>query len=424
MYLDGREKPGFINKMDAHIRGQKPQDKQWDMSDVLEAVDLSRAFIRGGVTQTGLFAAALFASNLGLGGEDDEMRKRRKLAEYLNTPLFLDPREMQNDFLYADAIFVDQIPILGTLFKDTDMPEGEERSVIVPHWIIRQFTSPMMGTLRFLQTGDAMDIYRGFADAFSVMPNSVLRLWDEASETATLLFAQANEEDYEGNTAEAQSSVTKLLINAVAMYEKALIENSFINGLRNGADEYNRNPWLMPATDETGNIIMREGRNDMPMRSKALESFRDPETGEVREAYDTRSGMAGQAHAYAENNLTFSLLASLFTGQITSESSYLRNNMVVGETKITLPEVDRARIEATLLSAFEGMGGQQMLTFDEAVRKVKKKYEDANVRWNQSDVEEEARILVDAIDKEGHLGGMSVISPEGAELITKEGAKG
>ena len=27
------------------------------MSDVLEAVDLSRAFIRGGVTQTGLFAA-------------------------------------------------------------------------------------------------------------------------------------------------------------------------------------------------------------------------------------------------------------------------------------------------------------------------------------------------------------------------------
>jgi hypothetical protein len=94
----------------------------------------------------------------------------------------------------------------------------------------------------------------------------------------------------------------------------------------------------------------------------------------------------------------------------------------VGETKITLPEVDRARIEATLLSAFEGMGGQQMLTFDEAVRKVKKKYEDANVRWNQSDVEEEARILVDAIDKEGHIGGMSVISPEGEELITKEGA--
>ena len=420
MWLDGRNKPGFINRMDAHIRGEKPLKDTYDMSDVLEGIDLSRAFIRGGITQTGLFAAALFAQGLGLGGEDDEMRKRRRLAEYLNTPLYLDPLEMQNDFRYADAIFLDEIPILNTIFKDEDTG----RSVVVPHWIIRQFTSPMMGTMRFMQTGDPRDITQGFADAFSVIPFSMLNLWKEASMTADLLFQQANEEDYEGNSATAQSRVTELLITAVSIYEKALLENSFINGVRNGSDEFNRNPWLVSATGPTGDILMREGTNNMPLRSQALESYTDPATGEVRQGYDTRSGMDGYTHQYAENNLTFSLLASLFTGQVSGESTYLRNNMVVGETKIELPQTEPVKAEAILLSAYMGQGGQQMLTFDEAVRVVKAKYEAAGVRWNQGKVEEEAKLIVEAVDSKGHIGGMSVLSPEGAELITKEGAKG
>ncbi len=424
MYLDGKDKPGFMNRMSAHVRGEKPLKDEFDMSDVLEAVDLSRAFIRGGVTQTGLFAAAMFASNLGLGGEDDEMRKRRKLAEYLHTPLYLDPREMQNDFRYADAIFLDNIPILNTIFADPDMPEGEQRSVVIPHWTIRQFTSPMMGTMRFLQTGDPADIAGGFMDAFSVLPYSVLNLWKEANLTADALFGQAAQDDYEGNSAEAQSRVTNLIVSAVSVYEKALLENSFINGVRNTADEYNRNPWIVSATDPTGNILMREGTNNMPLPSKALTSYTDPQTGEVKQAYDKRYGWDGIAHGYAENNLTFSLLASLFTGQISSESTFLRNNMVVGETKVQLPEYDRDRAEALILTAFGGAGGQQTLTMDEAIRAVKAKYEAANLRWKQSKVEEEAKILFDAVNERGRLGGMSVLSPEGQEIITKEGAKG
>lgn len=423
MVADGRQKPGFINRMDAHIRGQKPLKETFDMSDVLEAVDLSRAFIRGGITQTGLFAAALLAGGLGLGGEDDEMRKRRKLAEYLNTPLYLDPREMQNDFLLADAIFLDSIPILGTIFEDEDMPPGERRSVVVPHWIIRQFTSPMMGTMRFMQTGNVSDIREGFADAFSVLPYSISYLWEEATMTADLIFQQAKNEDYEGNSVTAQSSVTELLINGFSIYEKALLENSFINGVRNGADQFNRNPWVVPATDETGNILMREGTNNMPLPSQALAGYTDPVTGQALQGYDKRSGLSGVSHAYAENNLTFSLLASLVTGQVGGDSTFLRNNMVVGETTIDLPRIEDARAEALFFSTYVNQGGQALMSFDEAVRKVKSKYEAAGKRWEQGKVEEEAQLMLDNFTKDGLFGGMSVLDKDGREIITKEGAK-
>ena len=50
---------------------------------------------------------------------------------------------------------------------------------------------------------------------------------------------------------------------------------------------------------------------------------------------------------------------------------------------------------------------------DEAIRAVKAKYEAANLTWKQSKVEEEAKILFDAVNERGRLGGMSVLSPEG-----------
>jgi hypothetical protein len=424
MLVDARKTPGFVNKMSGHIRGEKPSSDRLDMSDVLEGVDLSRAFIRGGITQTGLFTAALFASSLGLGGEDDEMKKRRKLAEAMNTPLIFDPMEAQNNFLYADAIFVDSIWGLNTIFRDTSMPEGQQRSALIPPWYIQQFTAPMMGTMRFLDSGDFGDITSGFAQAFSVIPTSVTSLWNQAVDTADLLWQQAEDETTDDMTPEAQSNVMKLLINGFSVYESALSENSFINQLYNGSDKYNRNPWVLPATTDSGEIVTREGTTNMPLPAKSLEDFRNPKTGEVDQAYATRSGLDGEAHGYAENHLTFSLLASLVTGQLSGESTFLRQNMVVGETKINLKPTDKDAVEALVLGTYIANGGQATLSFDEAVRKVKKKYEDADVRWNQTDVEEEARLIIDAVNKGGLLGGMTVLSPEGKEILTKEGAKG
>jgi hypothetical protein len=160
----------------------------------------------------------------------------------------------------------------------------------------------------------------------------------------------------------------------------------------------------------------------MPLRSGALESFVDPDTGETRQAYDTRTGLSGYAHQYAENNHTFALLASLFTGQLNpNQSTFKRSNMVVAEKKVTLPEIEQPKVEAYLLSAFAGKGGQEHVTMDEAIRLVKKKYEDANIFWNQSDVEAQAQKIYDSYER---TGGLSVIDEAGSEHITSEGGRG
>jgi hypothetical protein len=419
MLLDGRKK-GAISDMLARVRGENPEsgDRYHDMSDVLEGFDLTRPMIRMGVTQTGLMAAALMAQNFGLGGEDEEMRKRRQLAKYLNGPLIMDPREVQNDFLMADALFLDQFSLFGlnTIFQD----EGSGRSAVVPHWIFRQFLSPMMGVQRFLETGNWGEIRAGFIDAASVVPYSAITLWKEADLTAELLAQAAADENLDTSAA-AQSSAVQLLINIAGVYEKALLENSFVNAIRNGADEYNRNPWLVAQTNETGQIVHAEGRNDMPLRTDALQEFVNEE-GEAGAGYRTRSGMDAQAHQYAENNATFALLASVFTGQFSGDSTFRRNNMVVAEKTVVVPEIDRDKIEALILSAYQGTGGQEALTYEETVRILKAADEKAGIYWNQADIEARADVVYAA--NSGKIGALSVISEDGREMITQDGADG
>jgi hypothetical protein len=417
MLLEGRKKPGFVTNMAARVRGEEPDraNQYIDMSDVLEGLDLTRPFTRMAVTQTGLMAAMFMAQGLGLGGEDEEMRKRRALAKYLNGPLYLDPREMQNDFLTADAMFLDNFSMFGlnTIYED---PNG--RSAVVPHWIIRQFTAPMMGMQKFFETGNVREIFYGFTEAVSVLPTSVKSLMADANLTAELLAQAAADEDLDV-TIEAQNKVTQTLIRIAGVYEKALLENSFVNAVRNGADHYNRNPWLVPQTTETGDIVMAEGTNNMPLRTDALVAYNDEATGENRAAYRTRSGMDAQAHQYAENNLTFALLASLFTGQLSSDSTYRRNNMVVAEKRVPLPEQTKAEAEALILSAYGGKP-QVELTLDEIQRVIKKKFEDADLRWNQSDVERMAEAEYAA--RSGRVGALTLLDADGKEVITKAGA--
>ena len=418
LMLEGRKKPGFINNIGAAVRGESADraNQFFDMSDVLEGMDLTRPFIRMGVTQTGLMAAMFMAQGLGLGGEDEEMRKRRALMKYLNGPLYLDPREMQNDFTTADAMFLDALSIFGlnTMFEDEN-----GRSAVIPHWIIKQFTAPMMGMQKFFETGNWREIQYGFTEGISVLPLSVLGVFEDANLTAELLAQAAADENLD-TSIEAQNSTTQLLIRIAGIYEKALIENSFVNSVRNGADAYNRNPWLVPQTSETGDIVHAEGRNNMPLRTDALVSYNDEQTGENKAAYRTRSGGDAYAHQYAENNLTFSLLASLFTGQFT-DSTYKRSNMVVAEKSVPLPEQTRAEAEALLFSAYLGQP-QAGLTFDEMTRVIKKRYEDAGVRWDQSKVEKLAEAELAATG--GGMGAMIVLDKDGDEVITKDGATG
>lgn len=420
MFFDQRRKPELLKRMSALARKETYDPDfaaRMDLSDVLDGIDLSRVFVRSMVTQTGLMMAGMLAGNLGLGGEDEEERKRRRLAHWLNIPYYLDPREAQNDFRWTDAIFLDNVPILDTIFRNET-----GHSAVVPHWILRQFLSPVLGMGRFFETGDVREISHGFWDAASAIPNSITNLWTEADMTARLL-AEAAQDPEGGNTPEVQSRNTQLFVNIVGMYEKALIENSFINSVINGKDKYDRDPWVVPMTaDENTGELDRQQGSDLPQPTDALIPYQtegdDPEN---RAAYMTRRGMDAQLHAYSENNHTAAMLMSLFTGQWGRDSDYLRQNMAPKVRTVQTAETTKQEAEALIAATYMGLGSQQFMTKDEIVRKLQMREQAAGRNWDQADLESEAEQIWEVENGPNHA--LSIFK-DGEELIAKDGAKG
>jgi hypothetical protein len=405
MFFDKRKKPAFLRK------NGKPET--WDMSDVIETLDLHRTFIRSGVTYSMLMTLGMMAGNLGLGGEDEEERRRQRMAKNLGLPMYLDPLDAANQFQFADAMFLDSIPVLNMFFND-----DKGNSIVVPHWIIRQFTSPIIGMQRFFETGDWKEIRNGFLDAFSAIPNSVVKLWDQADVTAVLLADQANKEAAK-DTPQAMANTTSLLISIVGVYEKALFENSFINSWRNGADKYDRNPFAIPGINpETGEIARYPGSGTPMSQEDALVSFQNEE-GEIQQGYMSRQGKDGILHQYAENNLTAALVMSLFSGDF-AQSTYLRKNMVPRIQEVELDDSTRGEVEALIYSAWLGQGGMPPLSKLEIINQLKDDAEAADTWWDQDEIEERAEMIFQS--QEGQAGALSILTDEGKELVTTAGA--
>jgi hypothetical protein len=432
MFFDRRQPGPFMGRMRALATMSKYEPEKvrpMDLSDVIESVDLARSFTKGAITQTGLMIAGMMAGGLGLGGEDEEERKRRRMAEYLNIPYYRDPRRAQNDFRWTDAIFLDDIPVLNTLFS-TDAVTADENgntvtipghSAVVPHWILKQFLSPALGVARFFETGDAREIGYGFQEAIAVLPTSVMNLWSEADLTAKLLIDAAK--DTEGvNAAEVENQTSQLMINVVGMYEKALIENSFVNSIRQAGDHYDRNPWVIPMTanENTGELDRTQGEN-LPQSTNAMRTFVRPD-GSIGQAYATRTGDDAVAHQYAENNFTAAVLMSLITGQFNvADSSFMRQNMAVKERTVQLTPTSKAEAEALFHQAFMAPGHQTFMTKDEIQRVLKARDEAAGIYWKQESIEAQADAIWES--QNGKEFALSVLDDDGKEVIAKEGAR-
>jgi hypothetical protein len=422
MFLDKRDPGRFAARLNALVMQDKynPSEvRPMDMSDVIEGVDLSRAFVRGAVTQAGLMAAGVMFGSFGLGGEDEEARRRRRMAEALNAPLYYDPRRVQNDFRWADAIYLDNVPGLSNIFYNEDI----DRSAVVPHWILRQYISPVMGMARFLETGNTEEIRYGFWDAASAIPNSILNLWSQADLSASLFLQEAAKLDGTSD-AEKQGTQQQLIINAVAIYERALIENQFVNSVRTAMDTYDRDPWTVPKTanENTGELDRLQGSN-LPQPTNALTPYlTEGEDPKVQAAYDKREGMDGKLHQYTENNLGAALALSLFTGQWGTGSTYLRKNMVPRGREVALPEATKAEAEALILSEFLGKGGQEFMTRDEIVRSLKYRDDLADVRWEQESIEAQADAIYEVTS--GQEFALSIFDENAQEVVTKHGMKG
>jgi hypothetical protein len=401
MFFQGRD------RLPKWLQREPGQGGQWDFQDVIETMDLQRTFIRSGVTVSMLATLGMMMG--GLGGEDKEEERRRRLSKYLNIPNYLDPLEPENNFRYKDAIWLDQIPFFGGLLEDlTGQP------AIVPHWIFQQFTSPIIGLNRFFETGDLREVTMGFWDAYQAFPNSVVQLWDKADTIATLLAEDAQREA-DPTSPTVSGETTSALITVVGVYERALFENAFVNYLVQAGDQFDRNPYLQPAMTETGEIIV--GPDGQPERSDGLEQTVDP-NGIVTPRYLKRDSTSAAIHQYAENNAVFSLVGSLFTGM--GNSSLLRQNMLVRQQTVQLPELAPEAQRALILAAYKGSGGDFQLSELEIINVLKNQEEAAGRRWNENEIEARAKAIYQA--NTGKT-AMSELTEETGEVLTKYGAQ-
>jgi hypothetical protein len=384
MFFGGRQSNWLTSARASSKKEQDTEPTYWDTDTIIESLDLSRSFVRGAVTQTGLMAMGMLAGGFSLGGEDEEERKRKRLATYLNTPYYHDPRKASNDFRWKDAIFLDNVPVLSALFKDET-----GHSAVVPHWIIRQFSSPVIGMMRFFETGDVGDLVHGFADAATVVPTSFLTLVRQTAETQQLLAETAEDDEL---IVEKMNGTSQLFTNIVFLYERMLLESAFVNSLYQAVDDFDRNPWAIQATDETGNIIYEQGTGNA-VQTEALQQFQD-ETTEgnpyIKGGYAQRKNRDALMHQYAEGNATAALMLSILPWVQGKDSTYLRGNMVTKKQRVNLDETPTEKMEALVFSTYLGMGAQDSFTKEEIIGAIKQRYQAADIRWEQSAVEAEA----------------------------------
>ena len=386
MWMEGRAKPGtLIRRLSDSMRGVEhdpSEDKFFDMSSVIEGVDLSRSFIRGGITHTGLFVVGMLMGGLNLGGESDEARKRR-LMEEMQGVGHLSPMGLANDFRNADAIFLNNLPLgLSALFTGDD-----ENGMFQPHWMLKQFLSPVMGIDRFFQTGDFRNIIWGYEDALGSFPLINKTMWSDTVETVHHLLAEAKQEEARGDDAD-MPTIMGLMVSAVGSLENMLFENSFVNGLYTSLDRYDRDPYKLPLPDSDGDL-QKDIEGDTRPNNLAVDTFRD-EDNNLQTAYQTRNNLSALMHSFTENRATLASIASVLSMKGPA-SDYIRYNMPKKTVEQELPPISKSDAYKIVLALQYKTQPIQSLEQNEAVNLIRdRSYAGTGPRFDYSTLEAQA----------------------------------
>lgn len=421
-WFDGRQKK-ITARAQAALRGERYNETEaefYDMSEVLESLDLADSFIRGGVTHSALFTLGMLAGGLGLSGEDDEQKWRRRQAELQGVPVLYDPREIQNDFRNKDSIFLDWLPWgMDALFR-VDPSNPDSRAMAQMNWVTRTFLSPIIGFERFYETGDFTEVIHGFKDAVGSHPIVNQTLWNEATDTAAYLHEQANGAAENGDPITAGHS----LMTAVGVLESMLFENSMVNLIYIGMDEYDRDPYVLPLRDSDGEL-QRDITGQARPNDVALSRYYDQETETIGTGFLGRSDRSADAHVLTENRATMAFVASLFSGGI-GDSDFWRYNMPVKTRTIAKPKIDQEEAEALVKAALVFQlerTRQPSITPEEMMPQVRNALYQLGEKNGHFYTDEEVwKVARAEAARRGSL-ALSVLDDSGREQLTTEGAK-
>ena len=309
-------------------------EEVYDLSEVIENVDITQAFVKSGISLTSLFAFGVMAGGFGLTGEDDEDRRRRRAARFQGAAYLYDPRDIANDFRNADAIYLDRIPLLSDLYRVTS--DNEElglrgRSMGRMNFVVKQFMSPLLGMSRFFANGNPAEILWGFEDAIGSLPLIDTMGWEQASASYMELMAAAEDKAATGNPADLPLTYS-MMIGAMYNLERMFLENSFINSLYISSDRYDRDPWKIVETNAVGETVTDRMGN--PQATGAMESYPN-ELGGASYGYKQNDWLTAQHMSMTEKRLGLALLTEIFPGS----SPGLRHNMAIKTRSLELNQI-------------------------------------------------------------------------------------
>jgi hypothetical protein len=333
---------------------------------VFETADFADMVIRSGLSLTGLFFASLAFNAFGLTGETEEERRKKRIEQLQGLGTLYDPRDIANSFLNENAVWLEGLDntLLAPLAAFFEVPGAEgqpSRSPAQMHWTLNFFVAPVMGMAEFMQTGDFKDLADGFFSAIGNMPLVNTNFFWDAWTTSEQLYAAATDE-VETNPGDGSFAVSQL-IKVGATLEKMLLEFAFINELAAAQDQYIRDPWMMPKSNEAGTLDRTA--DGEPQNTDVMVESIDPVTGDVVERPETRSYEEGLYRSYTQNQQTLAFLSTLVTGfKFNTPDSFMRQDLGVRDVTIQKPELTDEEAETLVLSVWDPENEREVLTRD------------------------------------------------------------
>lgn len=415
--FEGRQK-GLIGAMQRKMSGLNTDaiEDTFDLSAVTQGQDLMRLYLQGGLTHTALFTAGLIAGGLGLSGEDEETKRRKKLAKLANGVYWRDPYAAQNDYRNKGAIDISGLlpDAIEGFFTDPQNPDS--RAFVHMPWMLNVFVAPIIGMERFFETGDIGELNRGFMEAIGGLPYtgemSISEIWSTASEMSLAAQTDSVEDDIE-----SMSRSTKILTNLVGYWERKLFENTWLSMTYVALDEYNRDPYVLPDTNNVGEMYM--DKNGNPVETTGLRFFVNDD-GQVQGGYAGRSEYSAILHSLSMKRPTLALLGSILDGGL--DSDMIRYNMPVKTEDIDLPDPKKSDIKKMVFSAWKDAGAKSTrtnLTEKEAEQAVRNALHAQTGQWYGDD-----QVLPLVAGFMAEKNALPVLNKQGAKGLIKELADG